>query len=577
MLNTFVNRNHHFLLIAILLALIYFIVIMQFYAPAFSTPDAQSYYGQAGLLASHSTTTLRLENPLQYAGQHWYESEPNTFYCVHPPGLPAIIALFDFLFGFRAGFLVNPLMAALSLLGLYLFAEKITHHPGWSLFSMILMALSPIANEHALFGFSHAALAAFLCWGLYFLICWIEKPSWYFALLFGLCLGMIPTIRYAEGLLLFGAGIVVGFLIIRKHSKHRNSVLFAIMGLAIPLVPLLLRNQFAYGAFWRTGYSEHINQATFTLNYALQHAPLYLLKLLTEGNGAAFLLGVVGIVYLFRNPEQRLLGWLFLLSIIPTTLLYMSFWWPVDAQSLRFIMPTLYLYAAAAAISLHRLEKIKRTFAMIIAGIALIGSITIGLPASHVALSNLYQQNSIVDKTVRAIEAKIPHGNIIITNEALCQNLDYYGIWRLTPTAYFLLPTPPAIPPMRSTTGQEIRTPSRNERLAAKYRAIAPDKRFEAITLDAFQWTDQVGNSLYFAGLPEQIELFRWLLPLNDTLIVVDTIPLPATTMKMNHNKNIRPATIPFSPPFESHSLQIFDWQLDGRPIILAKCERIHH
>ncbi len=54
---------------------------------------------------------------------------------------------------------------------------------------------------------------------------------------------------------------------------------------AVPIVPLLIRNQLVLGAFWRTGYSLTNEQTGFGWSYFTQHALQYIQQINSGGLG----------------------------------------------------------------------------------------------------------------------------------------------------------------------------------------------------------------------------------------------------------------------------------------------------
>jgi len=277
------GQRTRFALLGLLLVGGHFIFLMSYFEPAISTPDAQSYFVQAKLLAKEGKTYLQPESPLQYIGFHWNHTGDNRYYSTHAPGLPAILALVYWLFGPKATLLVNPLMASLSLLGLYLLC-RLWVGQGWALLAAALMAVNPFANEHALFGDAHTAVSFFLVWALFFLASWSRTYSAWCALAAGFCIGIIPAIRYPELILCPAFGIFVLFHYKIDKTFLRSIIAFAI-GAAIPIAALCLRNQIAYGGFWKTGYAIAIGQKTFGWNYFVDSFLPFLIMLLANGCG----------------------------------------------------------------------------------------------------------------------------------------------------------------------------------------------------------------------------------------------------------------------------------------------------
>ena len=144
----------------------HFLLLIYFFEPAYSTPDANGYFKQGRLIAQNGRTWCHPESPVQYVGIHWTAAEGDRIYCRYPPGLPLLIAISYRLFGPGAGIAVNCLLTSLTLLGLYVLC-RIWIGKGWALAAMAAMACNPIALADAVVGDAHAAVAFFLVWGCY--------------------------------------------------------------------------------------------------------------------------------------------------------------------------------------------------------------------------------------------------------------------------------------------------------------------------------------------------------------------------------------------------------------------------
>ncbi|OYD15134.1 hypothetical protein CH333_06470 [candidate division WOR-3 bacterium JGI_Cruoil_03_44_89] len=298
------RRKIPFTPLAILFIIIHFVFLLFYFEPAISTPDAQGYFTQAKLIARGVKTYLEPESILQYIGPHWLHRSDNLYFTTFSPGFPTILAVVYKIFGPKAALLVSPLMSSLSLLGLFLLC-RLWIGKGWALLALLLMAVNPFANQHALFGDSHTAVVFFLIWALFFLAQWVKSnsPRWAFGT--GLFVGIIPTIRYPEVLFCFALGIFVLFHLKGNKISWRSLVAGAI-GAAIPIGALCIRNQMAFGAFWRTGYGLSNEPTHFGGNYLTSYSLSYLKMLISEGCGLMFILGIIGIAVLCarRNTER---------------------------------------------------------------------------------------------------------------------------------------------------------------------------------------------------------------------------------------------------------------------------------
>jgi len=418
---------------ALVLVVVHFAVLAGFHEPALSGPDANGYFAQAKLLATEGHTSQVLDSPIQLTGAHWIDAGDGRYFSKYPPGFPLLLAIPYSLFGPTASLWVDPLMVSLTLLALFLIC-RYWMTPGWALAATALMATSPLVNEHAVAGFAHTPVAFFLLWGMYGLVRWTQRHSLGWLALAGFCVGMIPTIRYAEVLY---AGAFALFIILRRRDSHPTghralpTLLAAALPAAVPMFLLAIRNHLAFGAFWQTGYAASQEQTGFGWGYFADHWASYLEGLMGPGMGLLFGLGVFGLAVLCTRPDTRPRGLLLVSLILPTTLLYMAYYWQPDPKSLRFLLPTYYLYAMAGVWLLGVLvERLGRP--------ALIGTIVVlGLSAvwgSSRSIENLAMQqdrNATLVRITQAVEQHVPAGSILLVDRQVGQHLDVIGQWRL--------------------------------------------------------------------------------------------------------------------------------------------------
>jgi len=419
----------------VLLVAAHFLFLAYFFSPAISTPDANGYMAQARLIAREGRTDIAVESPAQYVGDHWMVVGEGHYYGQYPPGLPAMIAVVFRPFGAYASLWVIPIMGSFSLIGLYLVAREWIG-PGWALLASALMAVNPFANQHALGADSHTAVCFFLIWALYGLIRWERSrfPGW--AAIVGVCLGVIPTIRYAETLFLVPFGVYVLFSPPRD-ARWWRSVISGLACASIPLVLLAIRNQGAFGAFWRTGYSVSGEQTGFGPGYFVRHVIPYLFLLLTMGVALIFPVGVKGMIELCKRPETRRQGRLLVALVLPITLLYMAYYWHADTHSMRFLLPTFALYTIAAVWLLRIRIETEPERAMKWIKILLGVTFLWGFPYSCFALNHLKHDNMMLAKVTRVIERNVEPGSVLIAQSGLQQHLDFLGDWRLAPEEAF--------------------------------------------------------------------------------------------------------------------------------------------
>jgi len=568
----------------------HFAFLMCYFEPAISTPDAHSYFTQARLIAQKARTYIELESPLQYVGPHWNLIRDNRYYCTHPPGLPTILAPVYRLFGPKATLWINPLAASLSLMGLFLLC-KYWVGEGWAFLGAALMAVNPFANEHALFGDAHAPVCLLLLAALLFVMRWTKtyRPGWIFGA--GLSMGLIATIRYADGMYLPAIAIFV-LLHARRNRAFWYSLIAGIIGAAIPIAALCIRNQIAYGGFWKTGYSLITDQALFAWRYLVGNSVPFIHALMGEGCGLVFSLGLVGITILCARRETWKTGIVFALLVGPIMLVYMSYFWRPDAQSMRFLLPSFYVYTIASVWLLRELTQNHRPSVYVSSIILVLITAWWGLPPSVRSMQRLNEKNAVLAQVTRELEERVEPGSILIASEGINQHLDFIGYWRLV-NAQVLRSwrlEPPPMFELDPNVPMPTHGLSRSNEAGAKYRNLTGKELFNAFSYDLWQWAGKT-RKVYFLAKKEEINDYERYLPDYDKLLTVDKIELPAiSAQKRGAFANVfgpsmaprREFLEPQGPMIRPIGHQqgpqgpnrIFDLVLDGKPLFLVEWTR---
>ncbi len=510
--------------LAICLAAVHFGFLLVHFEPAISTPDANGYFAQGRLIATEQRTWFATESVLQYVPPHWLQPDSERYFSKYPPGLPVIAAVVFRVFGPEAALLVNPVMASLSLLGLFLIC-RMWIGDTWGLLAVLLMAVNPAANEQALWAFAHTAVAFFLIWGVYFLARWAPTYSLPCAFGAGVCLGTIPTIRYAEALFGLAFGVFV-LLNLRRGGKTWRSLIAATVGAAIPISALCVRNHLAFGAFWKTGYTLTSEHTGFGWGYFVDHAVPYVQQLLSEGSGLMFGLAVVGIAVLCARRDTWKRGVLLVGLIVPTTVLYMSYYWAPDGASMRFLVPTLFVYPIAGVWLLQMLTVKQHRSALAASVVLLLVTIAWGLPTSIQALQRQKHNNASLAHVTRVLTRQVEPGSVLIADRSVQQHLDYVGQWRLADRSVLTRQPGHPIRPPRDSDAPNPRPPRQGNTALDRYASLSERERFDEFSHDIWQWAGDRGK-VYWLGDGEQLARLEQQLQSSDVLTTVTTIELP--------------------------------------------------
>lgn len=512
-----------FAILASVLAMLHFLIILGFFAPGLSTPDAQGYFTQARLIAEKGRTYIEPESIVQYIAPHWHPAKGDHYFSKYPPGLPALLAVFFRIGGPAAATLIIPLLASLTLLGLFFFSRELVCQK-WALVAEAVMAFNPPANEHALFGDSHIAVCFFLIWGLYFLFRWLKTDSLGWAVAAGLFIGMIPTIRYPE-ILLCAAVLLYIILNLKRDRKFLMSLAGIMIAAILPLLILFIRNQLAFGAFWKTGYGASQEQIGFGVNYFLYNAIPYLQKLMSEGCGLTFGLGIIGITLMCSGKATRT-GALFASLILPLTILYMAYFWKPDPQSMRFLLPTFGIYTAAGIWLLYTITRESRSYSIACAAVLILITALWGIPLSLQPMLHLMQHNRVTAHIGADVGMRISPGDIIITCEGVNQFLSFIGAWRLADDFY----VSPERDKLREIYMREHsydpHREGRNIAARTKYRPLTSKEAFAEFRQDILKWSDGK-RKVYWIEKKERIDAIRAELPETDSMTGIAKIDIP--------------------------------------------------
>jgi hypothetical protein len=582
------------------LALLHFLWLLTYYAPAIATPDANSYFTQARLIATSGHASFKSESPIQYSGPFWTLAEDGRYYCMHAPGLSLLMAPAFRLFGPAGAVLANPVMASLMLLGLFLLTRVWLGAP-WGLLAAGLLASYPIVNEHALSGDAHVADAFLLVWSLYFAVRWSLSHSAGWALAAGLFAGMMPVVRYPEGIYLPGLA-AFALLHMRRSRAYWLSLLAGAVGLAIPLGGMLIRNHLAFGAFWRTGYALLNAQSTFGWSYFQQNWPGYLRQLNGDACGLVFALGLVAMLALCARRETWRWGMLFVLLTIPPALLYSAYFWRVDVQSMRYLLPSLPIYTLAGVWLVRELTRQRLAGALTVSIVLVLFTASWGIPQSHQRLSRHSTSMAALARVTQELRQHAQRGDVVITGEGIAQDLDFVGQWKLV-SPRFLTSLQPFMPgssgpgggPMAGPPGLRRGGPggpppglrgrggAKGQRLAGigpsaatrefdQYRNLSRPQLFDATASEVFRWAG--GQHVYVVGKRDQLRGLEHFLSPRDKLIPISTIQLSAHGEAADETPEAPPLYGGGLRSSQPRSSGVFDLQIDTNPLLFFEWVR---
>lgn len=525
-------------LLALLLAAHLAGLLVHFHA-SYASPDASGTFVQARRMIEPGTLTLEADSPLQFFGVPWLEMEDGRFVSRYPPGLAALIAVVWRCAGPTAALLVNPILATLTVLLVFLLVRRFTGDGG-GLLAATLMAVVPVANRQALHADSHTAAAFLVAAGLWLLVRFGERPSAARAFLAGLVLGALPTVRYGEGLVAVG---VVAFLLLETGRRRapRRHLAAAAAGALVPIAPLLVVHHRLFGSPFRTAYDLTNEQTAFAWDALADHALPYLTNLSVEALGPWLGLGVIGALSLLFVRGRRSLGALVLGCVLPVSVLYLSYYWgaPGDATNRFFIplVPPLLLGAFAA------LGKIDERLAGATRQVAR-GLVTTVVLAQAVLFVRESERRLVHEEIGLARGAAVTawlasnaeDGDVVIANRAVQGALEREGRYlqvddRLVPGGprrALVKTRNPNLRFLQGGTDGSSPSPHQHDKakeLRRKYEGKSDAARVALVRDDLREWAD--GHEVWWLATPEEIDRFHALTPDGPRFERAGVITLP--------------------------------------------------
>ncbi|MBI4880982.1 MAG: glycosyltransferase family 39 protein [Planctomycetes bacterium] len=521
----------------------HFAWLLSHFEPAYSSPDASGYFVQARLIATTGSTALRPESPLQYTGVPWLETADGDFESRYPPGLPLLLAAVFWLLGPTAALLVVPLLGTLSVLLVFLFTRRIAGERH-ALLAALLFSVVPIANRQALHADAHSAATACLVAGLWLLLRWAERPSVLRALLAGFVFGLLPAIRYPEGLAGLGALLFLVGHALREPRRWR-AVAAAAAGALAPLLLLAVHQRLAFGAWGETGYALTNEQSAFAWEALAGHLAPYLGALFREGLGLFLPLGLAGMLVMLALRESRVLGAALLGSVLPLFLLYSAYYWGrAGDPTMRFFLPILPLFFAAG-VWLWR-EAAKRTRFRRAAYGALVALVLAHVAAGVPGSAQRMAREEVGTGRGAAIAAWLAEharpGDVVIANRAVQGSLEFFGTYRLVDDRFLpggprraeLRTTDPDLRFLQDASGEERPSPqqhAKGARLRWKYAGKSEAEQASLAVADVLAWA--AGADVYWISAPLEVERFEELLGQGGVFEAVAAIALPGARSRL--------------------------------------------
>ena len=411
----------------------YTLFLNYYFVPVTGGTDSNGYHVCAKMIASQGQFHQKPVDDFQFVGRMWVVNERNEFYPKYPPLYPALAAGAMTLFGDHAGFYLCPLLAIAAVIGMF-FLCRFFMPDKLAVVGSFLLATSPVFNHFALSKVSHGPSMGFLIWGLVFFFAAVSRrrlrTGIIYAVLSGLLLGYAEGIRYTNIIMLIPPALY-GLLFLKKK---RLWILFAFAcGVAVPYLFLCWFHWTSFGSPFATGYSLTNEQSGFALSYLWTNLRLYIPALISDGTGLVTCLALIELVLLFGRNKRK--AGVFLVWIIPLSLLYMFYYWAPTTRTssfLRFILPVfvpMYILALSGLWHLIRKYSAGKQTTIILILVVLHG--IWGVCASFEDVEKYYIQQNSNKKVVDFALKNIPEGSIIFTDYGSLNTLDFEKRWTL--------------------------------------------------------------------------------------------------------------------------------------------------
>jgi hypothetical protein len=427
--------------VALIIVALFCALLSAYHVACYDGTDENGYLVTAKGLATRGDSGKVLADPNEFVSGNYVLADNGSYYGKYPLGYPYLCALAYKLGGPSAVFLVNPILAALAVLGTFFLGRAMMSAFAGTL-AAILLATNPLHAYFGLSSLSHSGSICFAVCGMFFLWRWTESGGKGNALLAGALSAYASTVRYTDGLLLLP---IVGMVCWRFFAKEtpadqrpvaRRKVVGDVITMTVAAIvvvtPLLIHHWRAFGAPWVTGYSLCGESTGFGWKFFKENWWLMLTRMDTGGLILLFPLGLVGLAYLATHDAKR--GLLLGLWAVPGLLLYSAYYWAPQGEGpgyVRFfvsVFPPLIL----SALTLLCFAVRARPWWW---------EVGLGAFVAVVATANLREATRQLDRqmyrllfakeTTDRMREKLPDGAVIVASDRLLNFVEFAGDWHL--------------------------------------------------------------------------------------------------------------------------------------------------
>lgn len=407
-----------------------------YYVAAYEGTDENGYLITAKSLATKSDSGKVLDDPNEFVSGNYVLADNGNYYGKYPLGYPYLCALAYRLGGSSAIFLVNPILAALAVLGTYFLGRAMISSFAGAL-AAILLATNPL---HAYFGLSAASHTGSICfavWGMFFLWRWTESGGRWNALLAGAVCAYASTVRYTDGLLILPILAMVAWRYFRVEAPAdlqpvAREFILMIIAAIIAVTPLLIHHWRAFGAPWTTGYALCGESTGFGWKFFADNWWLMLTRMDTGGLILLFPLGLVGLAYLATHDMRR--GLFLGLWAVPGLLLYSAYYWAPQGDGpgyVRFFVSVFPPLILSALTLLCFAVRARPWWWEVGLGAFVVVVATANLREATRQLNRQMDRLLFDKETSERVREKMKDGSVILASDRLLNFVEFAGDWHL--------------------------------------------------------------------------------------------------------------------------------------------------
>jgi hypothetical protein len=228
---------------------------------------------------------------------------------------------------------------------------------------------------------------------------------------------------------------------------------------------------------------------------------------------------------------------------------------------MRFLLPTFFIYAIATLWLLKIISEKRYEIAKSLAIFLIIVTLLWGITESLPKMQKLKMDNEILAYITSEANQYIEPGSIIISNEAINQNLDFIGRWRLV-DAYLLHKW------IEKEKNNELSKKRLKNIGLEKYSGLNESGFYQQFASDIWSWPRKQ-NKVYLIIYEEDIQLLRLRLSENYEFNIIKRIDMPnliglgpRLQPDIFKSENKKPGQMPN---------QIFDLPLNGKPLFIVE------